>query len=82
MITPRAIPKNYSLLADRTRPLTTRIQAIEALRIHLFAFEATLIDELRATTGASWTDIGNLTGVTRQAAQQRWGRYMEQSEAD
>jgi hypothetical protein len=23
--------------------------------------------------GYSWTDIGNATGVTRQAAQQRWG---------
>ena len=31
------------------------------------------ITELRARHGYSWTDIGLRLGVTRQAAQQRWG---------
>ena len=31
------------------------------------------ITELRARHGYSWADIGLRLGVTRQAAQQRWG---------
>ena len=31
------------------------------------------ITELRAKYGYSWADIGLRLGVTRQAAQQRWG---------
>jgi hypothetical protein len=31
------------------------------------------ITELRRTHGYSWADIGLRLGVTRQAAQQRWG---------
>jgi hypothetical protein len=31
------------------------------------------ITELRAKHGYSWADIGLRLGVTRQAAQQRWG---------
>ena len=31
------------------------------------------ITELRARHGYSWADIGTRLGITRQAAQQRWG---------
>ncbi len=31
------------------------------------------ITELRARHGYSWADIGHRLGITRQAAQQRWG---------
>ena len=34
---------------------------------------AEAITELRARHGYSWADIGTRLGITRQAAQQRWG---------
>ena len=34
---------------------------------------ADAITELRARHGYSWADIGTRLGITRQAAQQRWG---------
>lgn len=32
----------------------------------------------RSIYGRSWQDIANATGTTRQAAQDRWGRFCEQ----
>ncbi len=32
------------------------------------------VKSLRAR-GCSWAEIGSRLGITRQAAQQRWGRY-------
>ncbi|MEU4329047.1 hypothetical protein [Nonomuraea dietziae] len=34
---------------------------------------AQAVTELRAKYGYSWTDIARPLGITRQAAQQRWG---------
>jgi hypothetical protein len=36
--------------------------------------ELTLAAHAARQTGASWTQIGDAVGLSRQAAQQRWGR--------
>jgi hypothetical protein len=33
-------------------------------------------------SGATWAEIGALTGTTRQSAQERWGRRLEHQEED
>jgi hypothetical protein len=33
-------------------------------------------------SGASWADIGGLTGITKQSAQERWGKRVAKIEGD
>lgn len=44
-----------------------------AIRASLDASIQVAVDGMREAHGFSWTDIGRAAGVTRQAAQQRWG---------
>lgn len=47
----------------------------EMLAVHA-TFSAAIQDAVtaqRARHGTSWADIGRAAGITRQAAQQRWG---------
>ena len=55
------------------RPAQKRLDALDALRNALTQTECYLIHDLRVE-GMSWTDIGALFGVSRQAAQQRFSR--------
>jgi hypothetical protein len=68
---PRAIPTLYAAVVDRTRPPLERVREIEELRIHLRAFQMTLVDEAR-DAGATWEQVGGLLGISRQAAEQRF----------
>ena len=48
------------------------LEQLVALRTDLDRITAEAIQQLRQT-GYSWADVGEVMGVTRQAAQQRWG---------
>ena len=49
------------------------LTAIATLATDLDHAMTEAITELRARHGYSWADIGTRLGITRQAAQQRWG---------
>jgi hypothetical protein len=39
------------------------------------------VREMRVRLGWSWADIGTAAGITRQAAQQRWGKPWDKASA-
>ena len=49
------------------------LTAMATLSADLDYAMADAITALRARHGYSWTDIGRALGITRQAAQKRWG---------
>lgn len=53
-------------------PAAGVIKSLEAVTLAADRVRFALVDELRAG-GASWADIGDLFGVSRQAAHQRFG---------
>jgi DNA-directed RNA polymerase specialized sigma subunit len=50
----------------------TRLRTIELLRENLRKREQRLVS-FSKDKGATWAEIGNLYGISKQAAQQRWG---------
>lgn len=50
----------------------TRLQDVLMIRNYVTAAEMELVREAREH-GLSWQDIGTQLGISRQAAQQRWG---------
>lgn len=54
------------------QPLDT-LASLELIRDQVDLFERITVREARAN-GSSWAEIGAALGVTRQAAQQRFGR--------
>jgi hypothetical protein len=81
---PRPVTENseYAAFARRIlRAYSRRIATgdVESLT-HLINLAADINDAIQQAvnglraTGYSWTEIGARIGVTRQAAQQRWGR--------
>jgi len=50
----------------------SRIQDVQAIRNYVTAAEVELVREAREH-GLSWQDIGTQLGISRQAAQQRYG---------
>ena len=64
------------IAAYSRRVATGDIDALEgmaALSADLDTAIAHAVTALRARHGYSWADIGTRLGITRQAAQQRWG---------
>ena len=51
---------------------------LEALIEDLHGIEARIEEKVRLARsgGASWTDVGRATGLTRQGAHQRWGHLL------
>lgn len=81
---PRRVVENDDYAAFLRRVLRAYSRRVAAGDIEAIADMATLADEitaatkgaitrLRATHGYSWADIARRLGITRQAAQQRWG---------
>ncbi len=65
-----------AIAAYSRRVATGDIDALEgmaALSADLDTAIAHAVTALRARHGYSWADIGTRLGITRQAAQQRWG---------
>ena len=60
----------------RTTDSETLLQALleqrDTLRAAMDSQIADTVEELRAS-GASWTRVGEVAGISRQAARQRWG---------
>jgi len=53
-------------------PGPSAIEALDAVTLAADRVVFALVDDMRAA-GASWADVGDTFGVTRQAAQQRFG---------
>lgn len=81
---PRELSDMIAFTRRIMRSLGRRVQDrdIEGLA-GLVALQADLDDQVRQTVaflrtpeggGYSWTDVGRVLGITRQAAQQRYGR--------
>ena len=71
-------PEQLSLLvaqlADEQRPAIDRLRAGADLQTHLARWLPAVAEAARQEEGASWTTIGHALTITRQAAQQRFGR--------
>ena len=83
-LTPNRVVENYdyaAFLRRVVRAYSRRVAAGDIDSIYDMVRLADDVDaairdaitELRARHGYSWADIGLRLGVTRQAAQQRWG---------
>ena len=80
---PRARVENDDYAAFARRIITAHGRRLAAGDVERLNGLVTLADELNRATatavaglrrvGYSWTDIANRLGITRQAAQQRWG---------
>lgn len=66
----------YALIADR--PTLARLDVVQSIIETAELWRAELVDQAR-THGASWTEIGQHTGTSKQAAQQRYGKKPEPS---
>lgn len=69
---PNSVANAYAQMTDPDDLLGVRLRAAERLRRELNAFAAELVADARRD-GASWTAIGRALGITKQAAQQRFG---------
>jgi len=67
---PRRIAKAVASLGEIADPMT-RLEAVRSIRDALEALEARTVREARSG-GATWSDIGAVYGVSKQAAQQRF----------
>jgi hypothetical protein len=70
------LDRDLAAVAEHTD--TERREALHRLEVAEEQLAAALAarDEAAAaarTTGAAWSSIGRLTGLTKQGAQQRWG---------
>ena len=71
---PRSSSASSAPTAAASHPATsTPSPAMATLSGDLDHAIADAITALRARHGYSWADIGHRLGITRQAAQQRWG---------
>lgn len=69
------------LLSLSLNPLTVPELALEAIGVleeRLTEEKWLIVNRLRKS-GSSWSDIGHEFGITRQAAQQRFGKWGEQT---
>jgi hypothetical protein len=81
---PRPVTENSEYAAFARRILRAYSRRIATGDIESLTHLITLADDINDTTqqavnglrtaGYSWTDIATRLGITRQAAQQRWGR--------
>lgn len=62
----------FELMRDNRQPWFTRVKAAQDLSDALRKFEPKLAAAARAN-GHTWEEIGYALGITRQAAQQRFG---------
>lgn len=69
---PANVAADFALLMDERLPWDVRAAASTRFRAGLRAFEPELARACRAG-GNSWAQIGKALGITRQAAQQRYG---------
>jgi hypothetical protein len=70
---PRWLRVNYEAVEDRELSPLQRLSAIESVFMNLRDFQVTLALTARAE-GVTWDEIGRTLGMTKQAAQQRFGR--------
>ncbi|HET9895198.1 MAG TPA: hypothetical protein VFQ44_09715 [Streptosporangiaceae bacterium] len=81
---PKPVTENSEYAAFARRILRAYSRRIATGDIESLTNLITLVDDINEATqrainglraaGYSWTDIGTRLGITRQAAQQRWGR--------
>jgi hypothetical protein len=64
---------NYQAVRDRRLPQLQRLSAIETVYVNLRDFQTTLALSARAE-GVTWEEIGGTLGMSKQAAQQRFGK--------
>ncbi len=69
---PRRVTKALVSLGDIEDPMS-RLAAVRSAREALEEFESDTVASARAA-GATWTEIGKLYGVSKQAVQQRFRR--------
>jgi hypothetical protein len=79
-----ATRQQSEILKTNLRPLLKgspieKLQAISSFIAVLREIERTAVAQARHT-GASWTDIGNALGVTKQAAFQKYGPIIDAQE--
>jgi len=53
-------------------PGPSAVESLDAVRFAADRVMAALVDQLRSE-GATWADVGDVFGISRQAAQQRFG---------
>jgi hypothetical protein len=69
---PKKMQLNWSAVSDRRLNSVQRLSACEGLLSNLRTFQRSLARAARAD-GCTWQEIGQALGVTKQAAQQRFG---------
>ena len=69
---PSAVERYMRDLFKMDRPTVERLRDAAALMIHVDASRRALVLQAREE-GSSWDTIGDALGITRQAAQQRYG---------
>jgi hypothetical protein len=70
---------NYQALTNRTLPALQRLSALTSVRANLDHFVFPLVLDARGH-GVSWSDIGMALGVSKQAAQQRYGTLFDKED--
>lgn len=71
---PASFEQLVAAVADEDRPAIERLVAGAALRTHLDRLLPRLADTARSEEGHSWASIGDALDISRQAAQQRFGK--------
>lgn len=71
-VVPKYLRVNYEAVEDRRLTPVQRLSAIESVYVNLRDFQTTLALTARAE-GVTWEEIGRTLGITKQAAQQRFG---------
>lgn len=66
-----AVLDQLHALTTSTQPAADRLEALHAVAAAVAVDTEEAITELRQT-GATWADVGQVLGVTRQAAHQRY----------
>lgn len=65
--------QTFDRARDLTRSPEQRIADLIVLQGDIEAMIGANVAQMRER-GASWADVAEATGITRQGAQQRWGR--------
>jgi hypothetical protein len=69
---PTHLQRNFEAAQNRRLGALERLSAVESVYANLRGFQQTLAWTARAE-GATWDEIGLRLGVSKQAAQQRFG---------
>jgi hypothetical protein len=78
---PIYLDTNYKALTNRKLPALQRLSALTSVRANLDHFVFPLVLDARSQ-GDSWNDIGMALGVSKQAAQQRYGTLFDKQGLD